>query len=178
VGNGSCHVSNKQYKIVLLTVGIEPKNTRKKCIETEFFHFVIGLGTYRGDDDWHIEAAHSNAEPHWSSASRGLRAEPIERPALAPAAGRNSKHCVQEGGRCGAAMGKKKRVRGRVRLGNEKERGGSRAIAERNIFFCHRGIVLSEQSLRGSRNRNRLGRSFLQISPLAWITPSSESLRL
>jgi hypothetical protein len=47
----------------------------------------------------------------------------------------------------------KNRIKNRVRLGNEKERGGSRPIAAEYIFLS-RGLSVSEQSIRGSRHRS------------------------
>jgi hypothetical protein len=42
----------------------------------------------------------------------------------------------------------------RVRLGNEEELGGSRAIAEQNSFFWAGELSVPEQSVRGSRLRS------------------------
>jgi hypothetical protein len=55
-----------------------------------FFHFVMGLGTYRSDYGWHIEAAHSNAEPHCSSASRRLTCNRSEEVGIARPRGRSN----------------------------------------------------------------------------------------
>src|ERR1700686_1794415 len=74
-------------------------------------------------------------------------------------------------------MGKRKRVRVRVRLGNEEGWGGSRAIAAEYIFFEPGNCPVSEQSIRGGQNRLSERRSAPKFSKIAIEWRSRNRLR-
>src|ERR1700724_397396 len=120
-----------------------------------FFHFVIGLGTDRGDYDWHIEAAHSNAEPHCSSASRRLTCWTYREACTRACGGQEFQNIVfKKVVVVGPQWGKESEDEDEDEYDwGTRRRGEGRGRSQSGIYF-EPGIVLSEQSLRGNRHRS------------------------